>query len=183
MGNALVIIDMLQDFILPSGKLYFEKGRMTVDSIVRMKAAFRGKNWPVIYGNDAHPKGSDEFSAWTPHCLVGSPGALIIQELAPEPGDIVLYKDSLSLFHDGVAERILRGLDVSHLYLVGVATEYSIKACSLDALERGLAVTVASDAIAGVDLQEGDADRALEAMRRADVQFTDTATLLAAFPS
>lgn len=180
MGNALVIIDMLQDFILPSGKLYFEKGRSTVESIVQIKSAFRGRKLPVIYGNDAHSMGSDEFSDWTPHCLVGSPGALIIQELAPEPGDIVLYKDSLSLFHDGVAERIVRGLDVSHLFLVGVATEYSIKACSLDALERGLEVTVVSDAIAGVDLRQGDADKALEAMRLAEVQFTDTKSLLAA---
>jgi len=180
MGNALVIIDMLQDFILPSGKLYFEKARATVDFIVQLKSAFRGRKLPVIYGNDTHPKDSEEFAAWKPHCLAGSPGSQIIQELAPEPGDIVLHKDSLSLFHDGVAERIVRGLDVSHLFLVGVATEYSIKACSLDALERGLGVTVVSDAIAGVDLRQGDAEKALEAMRLAEVQFTDTKSLLAA---
>lgn len=183
MGNALVIIDMLQDFILPSGKLYFEKGRTIVDSIVRIRSAFRDRKLPVIYGNDAHPKDSEEFTSWTPHGLAGSPGAQIIQELAPEAGDIVFHKDSLSLFRDGRAERLMRGLNVSHLVVVGVATEYSIMACALDALKRGLTVTVVSDAIVGVDRREGDADRALEAMRRAGVRFTDTTSLLTAFPS
>ncbi len=179
MKNALVIIDMLNDFIMPSGKLYFEKGQTVIDPIARLKAAFRGCGAQVIYGNDAHSKDTKEFSDWTPHCLVGSSGAQIIQELSPQPGDIVLYKDSLSLFADGVAERLVRGLDVSHLYLAGVATEYSIQSCALDALERGLATTVVSDAVAGVDLRKGDARQALETMRQAGVRFTTTELLLA----
>ncbi|QLA20292.1 cysteine hydrolase family protein [Desulfolutivibrio sulfoxidireducens] len=179
MQKALVIIDMLDDFILPSGKLYFEKGRTVVGPIARLKVAFRDCGAPAIYGNDAHPENSQEFSEWAAHCLVGSSGARIIQELSPEPGDIVLHKNSLSLFHDGIAERILNGLDVSHLYLVGVATEYSIKSCAIDAMKRGLTATVVSDAIAGVDLRTGDAEQALEAMRHAGVRFMTAQSLLA----
>ncbi|NDY58952.1 cysteine hydrolase [Desulfovibrio sulfodismutans] len=179
MENALVIIDMLNDFLLPSGSLYFEKGQAVVGAIARLKAAFRGCGVQVVYGNDAHPKDSLEFSGWSPHCLAGSPGAQIVQELSPEAGDIVLYKDALSLFADGVAQRILRGLGVSHLFLVGVATEYSMKSSAFDALACGLTVTMVSDAVAGVDLREGDAEQALEALRDAGVRFVTTQSLIA----
>lgn len=179
MNKALVIIDMLNDFILPSGKLHFEKGRTVIEPLVRLKAAFRDGKAQVVYGNDTHSEESAEFADWTPHCLAGSSGARIIPELSPQSGDIVLHKDSLSLFADGVAERLMRGLEVSHLYLAGVATEYSIRQCALDAVERGLTATVVTDAVAGVDIRPEDATRALEAMRQAGVRFTTTASLLA----
>ncbi|MEF3696088.1 cysteine hydrolase family protein [Desulfolutivibrio sp.] len=179
MKSALVIIDMLNDFLLPSGKLFFAKGQAVIGPIARLKAAFRGCGAPVVYGADAHSEDSQEFSAWAPHCLTGSPGARIVAELSPEAGDIVIYKDALSLFQGGVAERVLRGLDVSHLFLVGVATEYSMKSCALDALACGLTVTMVSDAVAGVDRREGDAERALEAMRDAGVRFTTAQSLIA----
>jgi nicotinamidase/pyrazinamidase len=179
MDKSLVIIDMLNDFILPSGKLYFEKGRTAIEPIVRLKAAFRDGKAQVVYGNDTHSKESAEFADWTPHCLAGSSGARIVKELAPQSGDIVLHKDSLSLFANGVAKRMMRGLEVSHLYLTGVATEYSVQQSALDAVACGLTVTVVTDAVAGVDLRPGDAQRALEAMRQAGVRFTTTESLLA----
>jgi nicotinamidase/pyrazinamidase len=91
MKNALVIIDMLNDFSCRPVNV-FRKGQTVIDPIARLKAAFRGCGAQVIYGNDAHSKDTKEFSDWTPHCLVGSSGAQIIQELSPQPGDIVLYR-------------------------------------------------------------------------------------------
>lgn len=150
-----------------------------VEPIARLKAAFRAAGVPVLYVNDAHPEDSKEFSLWPPHCVQGTWGAGIVEELPAGPGDIIVHKDSLTIFADAAAQKILRGFEASHLYLAGVATEYCVKACALDALARGFAVTVVRDAIAGVDLQEGDAAQALEAMRLAGARFADTETLLA----
>jgi nicotinamidase/pyrazinamidase len=177
-SKILIIVDMLNDFIKPDGKLYFEKGQTVVEPIVRLKTAFRATGLPVLYGNDAHPENSEEFSHWPPHCLVGTWGARIVEELPPGPDDIILHKDSLRLFDNALAENMLQGLGVSHLYLVGVATEYCVKGCALDALTRGFAVTVIEDAIAGVDLKAGDAAKALEAMRLAGALFANTETII-----
>lgn len=179
MKKIFIIIDMLNDFIKPDGKLYFEKGQAVVAPVARLKAAFRAAGVPVLYVNDAHPQDSDEFAVWPPHCVVGTWGARIIDELSPGPGDIVFHKDSLTVFTHAEADNILRGFGASHLYLAGVATEYCVKSIALDALARGLAVTVVEDAIAGVDIKEGDADRALEAMRQAGAVFTDVAGVIA----
>ena len=98
---------------------------------------------------------------------MGRWGSRIVRELAAAPGDIIFHKDSLTFFYNGAAEKLLRGLGATKLYVAGVATEYCVKWCVLDALARGFAVTVIEDAIAGVDLKEGDVDRAVEAMPEA----------------
>ena len=179
MSAVFLIVDMLNDFIHPEGKLYFPKGAEVIAPIASLKAAFRASGVPVVYDNDAHPKDSKEFEVWPPHCIRGRWGSRIVRALAAEAGDIIYHKDSLSFFHDATAEKLLRGLGADRLFVGGVATEYCVKWCVLDALARGFAVTVITDAIAGVDAQAGDADRALEAMRLAGASFATTEAVLA----
>ena len=180
MSAVFLIVDMLNDFIHPEGKLYFPKGAEVIAPIASLKAAFRASGVPVVYDNDAHPKDSKEFEVWPPHCVMGRWGSRLVRELAAEAGDIVFHKDSLTFFYNGSAEKLLRGLGATKLYVAGVATEDFVKWCVLDALARGFAVTVVGDAIAGVDLKEGDTDRAVEAMRLAGATFATAETVLAA---
>jgi nicotinamidase/pyrazinamidase len=49
--------------------------------------------------------------------------------------------------------------------VVGLATDYCVSATALDAARLGYETSLLTDAIAAVDLQPGDGDRALEAMR------------------
>ncbi|EFL50324.1 isochorismatase hydrolase [Solidesulfovibrio fructosivorans JJ]] len=180
MDNVLLIVDMLNDFISPEGKLFFPKGKTVVAPIVALRDAFRADGAAVVYDNDAHPEDSEEFAAWPPHCVMGTPGARVVDALTPGPGDIVFNKDSLSLFVHTHAEVLLRGLvaDGGRLYVAGVATEYCVKEAVLGALERGFAVTVITDAIAGVDREPGDCDRAMAAMREAGAAFASATDVL-----
>jgi nicotinamidase/pyrazinamidase len=176
-SELFVIVDMQNDFIRPTGKLYFPTGQSIINPLVRLKESVVGLGVPVLYVNDAHPENSEEFSAWPPHCLVGSWGASVVEELSPQPGDLVLHKDSLSFFSTPVAEQLLCGLRVTHLYLAGVATEYCVQACALDARARGYGVTVAQDAIARVDINECDGEKAIAGMLQAGVILSDCATV------
>ena len=62
---------------------------------------------------------------------------------------------------------VLRGLGVTILDVVGLATDYCVKATVLDALELGFQVRVHVEGVRAVELFEGDGVRALEAMRQA----------------
>lgn len=179
MGVALAIVDMLNDFVAESGLLYFPKSRSVIRPIQAIKSVFRGLGAPVLYFNDAHPPDSKEFASWPAHCLVGSSGGGIIQELSAESGDVILCKDSINCFQDGVAEKILRGLEVTRLYIVGVAVEYCVRSCALEAMRSGFSPCIIADAVAGVDLASGDVERALEEMRFAGVDFIDASALFA----
>lgn len=180
MDNVLLIVDMLNDFILPEGKLSFPKGRAVIAPIAALRNAFRADGEAVVYDNDAHPEDSEEFATWPPHCVMGTPGARVVDALTPGPGDIVFNKDSLSLFVHTHAAVLLRSLVAGggRLYVAGVATEYCVKEAVLGALERGFAVTVVTDAIAGVESTPGDCDRAIAAMRAAGAEFASATDVL-----
>jgi nicotinamidase/pyrazinamidase len=60
-------------------------------------------------------------------------------------------------------ESLLREAGIPRVVIVGLATDYCVKETALDARRLGFDVTVLRDAIAAVDLQPGDGERALEA--------------------
>ncbi len=178
MEDLLIVVDMLNDFIHPDGKLYFPKGAAVVEPCARLRRAFLAAGLPVVHAADAHPADSLEFADWPPHCLAGSWGARVIDDLAPVAGELVAHKDAMSLFTNAAMDGLLKGLGVKRLHLCGVATEYCVQACALDAAARGYGVTVAVDAIAGVDMTSGASQTALEAMARAGVRLVSWVDVL-----
>ena len=54
--------------------------------------------------------------------------------------------------------------------IAGLATDYCVKETVLDARRLGFPATVLSEGIRAVDLQPGDGDRALAAMREAGAE-------------
>jgi nicotinamidase/pyrazinamidase len=67
---------------------------------------------------------------------------------------------------------------VRQLSVGGLASDYCVRASVLDALKGGHAVTVLTDAIAGVELTPGDSAQALDDMRRAGALFCSTDEML-----
>jgi nicotinamidase/pyrazinamidase len=69
------------------------------------------------------------------------------------------------LFHEAGIESVV---------VVGVATDYCVKASALDAIGLGYSTTVLTDAVAAVNVAPGDGDRALEELETAGVTLTRT---------
>jgi nicotinamidase/pyrazinamidase len=67
-------------------------------------------------------------------------------------------------------ERLLRERGVGQVVVVGLATDYCVKATALDAVRLGFRTRVVSEAVAAVDVTPGDGDRALAEMRDAGVR-------------
>jgi nicotinamidase-related amidase len=64
------------------------------------------------------------------------------------------------MLHERGIERVVIG---------GLATDYCVKATALDALALGYRAAVLTDAVAAVDLEPGDGDRALAELADAGV--------------
>jgi nicotinamidase/pyrazinamidase len=75
------------------------------------------------------------------------------------------------LLHDG-------GIDA--VTVVGLATDYCVRASAIDACRAGFATAVVTDAIRAVEVEQGDGERALEDMRRAGATLTTSAEIAAA---
>jgi nicotinamidase-related amidase len=147
MNTALVIVDMLQDFV--DGRLANPAAVPTIERIGALAdAARRRKDWIVVYGNDAHQPGDVELRLFGEHAMVGTKGAEVIEALAPAGGDIVVPKRYYSAFTQTDLEATCLVHDVGRVVIAGQHTDCCVRHTSYDAYMRGLEVVVPADATA-----------------------------------
>lgn len=115
---------------------------------------------------------------WPVHCVQHTQGADFHPDLNQQAITHIIYKgenpavDSYSAFYDNDHQcptallPWLAAQNITHLVILGIATDYCVKFTVLDALAEGFAVTVITDGCRGVDLQENDSDNALKEMEK-----------------
>ncbi len=162
--SALLIADMIFDFVDPKGKLYVPGVETIVPRIAQLISEARGKGLPVIYVNDAHDPDDEEFQLWGEHAVKGTPGTEVVSELAPEDGDYVLEKKRYSAFYGTGLDELLERLGVDHLVITGTVTNICVMVSAIEALMRGYRVTVPKDAVHA--LSDADQQTALDQIGR-----------------
>jgi len=184
--SALLIVDVQKDFC-PGGALPVPHGDRVVPVLNRYVANAVERGMPVYASRDWHPRVTRHFKEyggeWPPHCVQNTDGGRFHPDLRLPESTIVISKGqdpdkpgySALEGHTGDGKNLLADLQarhIDHLYVGGLATDYCVKQSVLDALAAGLKVTVLRDAIAGIDAQPGDADRAIAEMqeRGAEIQ-------------
>ena len=157
MKDALLIIDMLNDFVQPGAPLEVPGTRTIIDAIQEQLKRARAAGRPVIYICDAHTADDPEFSrmGWPPHAVRGTAGAAVISELVPAETDPVIEKTSYSGFHQTGLEGLLQSLGVERLLLTGCVTNICILYTAYEAVVRGYKVTVRSDCVADLAADDG----------------------------
>lgn len=188
---ALLIVDVQNDFC-PGGALAVAGGDAVAPVLSRLAARACALGLPVYASRDWHPANSTHFASnggpWPAHCVAGSPGARLHADLALPAGAMIVSKGmdpddhGYSAFDGIVAGRgtlldDLRVRGVDHLIVGGLATDYCVRASVLDARRHGFGVTVVEDGIRGVNLNEGDASRALDEMRDAGATIAGSVTI------
>jgi nicotinamidase/pyrazinamidase len=188
-GVALIVVDVQNDFADPAGGLSVRGGEDVV-AIVNREAALACANGAlVVYSQDWHPEHTPHFApdggVWPVHCVRDTWGAALHPGLDVPDGAPVIRKgengeDGYSAFsmrdpETGEAiptllEAVLREAGVTDVVVVGLATDYCVRATALDAVGLGFGTTVLTDAVAAVDLQPGDGDRVLAELREAGVR-------------
>lgn len=116
---------------------------------------------------------------WPVHCVQNTPGADFHPELNKQAVTHIIYKgenpavDSYSAFYDNDHRHptallpLLAEQQITHLAVLGIATDYCVKFTVLDALAEGFTVTVITDGCRGVNLQANDSLTALTEMENA----------------
>ena len=98
-NKALIIVDMLNDFIDEKGSLYCgETAREIIPLIQERLQAYREQGGLVIYLQDSHDENDKEFEKFPKHCVANTWGGKIIAELAPLPNEKVVPKKRYSGF-------------------------------------------------------------------------------------
>ena len=188
-SSALVLVDIQNDFC-PGGALAVEEGDRIIEAVNRLMLQFQ----LVISTQDWHPADHVSFKEqggpWPPHCVQGTPGAELHPALRQER--IGYYfrkasspdKDAYSEFEgtddDGrTLDEALKSHNIKRIYVVGLATDYCVKATVLDGIKYGYEVYVVTDAVRAVNVAPGDGEKALEEMARAGARLVTSNQLLA----
>ena len=174
MARALLIIDFQNDFCR-GGALAVPHG----DEIApRVKELLESGDFDLVAATrDWHPPDHNSFEAqggpWPPHCVQGTYGAELHPSLDRSKIDLVVnagFRPDLagySGFEETDLEAQLREHGIDGVTVVGLATDYCVRATGLDARRAGFDVTVDRAGVRGIDVQPGDSDRALDELRTA----------------
>lgn len=196
-GPALVVVDVQNDFC-PGGALAVPEGDTIIPKVNRTVALFGRRGLPILFTRDWHPRETKHFKefggAWPPHCIQGTKGARFHPRLVVPKFAMILSKgmdpeqDSYSGFQATTdrgrdLESALRELGADELFIAGLATDYCVRATSLDATRRGFRVHVLKDAVRGVDVKPGDSEAALREMRAHGAIFSQTRGLVKLLPA
>ncbi len=178
-----MVVDIQNDFC-PGGSLAVPGGDDIVPVVNRLLHRF-----PLsVLTQDWHPEGHCSFASapksgvagagmWPDHCVAGTRGADFHPGLDAGKARLVLRKgsgvdlDSYSAFieNDGKTSTGLAGwlkeLGVTRIYIVGLATDYCVRATALDGLSLGFQVSVIVDAVRPVEALPGDGDRTLAELK------------------
>lgn len=148
--KILMIIDMLNDFVLPGAPLEVPGAREIVPHIKAQIEKAHSENFPVLYLCDKHQKNDPEFRVWPPHAVKDTPGAEIVSELKPAKNDTVIHKITYSAFYQTKLDDFLKTMQPNELILTGVCTEICVLYTAVDALSRGYDIAVPPDCVAGL---------------------------------
>ncbi|MBC7329322.1 cysteine hydrolase [bacterium] len=163
--SALLVIDMLNDFAHPSGVLYASSVRDIIPRVKEKIEKAREANTLVIYICDAHRPDDKEFETFPPHCVEGSWGADVVEELKPKDGDYIVKKRRYSGFYATDLELLLREKGIEELHLTGCLTDICVLFTCADAYYRGFKIFVSEEATAA--LTPSDHKNALNLMKKA----------------
>ncbi len=178
MSKALFVIDVQNDFC-EGGALACQGGAQVATSITAYLQASKSAYQHVIASRDWHtpqsengghfPAQGDEpdfLNTWPLHCLAGEPGAEYHSNLDVSLIDIHIKKGQgqhgYSIFEGTTdsGERIqdlIQRLGISEVDVVGIATDYCVRASALDAKNFGLEVRVITSLTAGVSASSTEA--------------------------
>ena len=152
--SAVLVVDMLNDFLEPTGAMPLPEGHRLYEPIRRLLATARAHGSAVIWVCDTHPPGDREFDKRSVHCLAGTWGAQIVEALQPPDDEYWVPKRRYSGFYETDLDLRLRELGIAHVILTGVATNICVRSTAHDAFFRGYDVIVVQDCVAATGERE-----------------------------
>lgn len=183
-------VDVQNDFC-EGGALAVKNGDDVVRPLNKLGSVIRQTSGGmVIFTRDAHPQHTEHFRKWPLHCVRGTHGSLLHEEIDFRKQDLQVFKGTGTVDdgYSGFEGRTLQDTSLeeyviptinsekTNLFIGGLATDYCVKATVMDAIDLAkrrevagykMAVYLLTDAVRAVNLNPNDGQEAISAMSKA----------------
>ena len=155
MANAVLVVDMLKEFMEPGHKLYC--GNACREIIPRVRSLLEresGAGSRIFFICDSHDPDDLEFRMFPQHCIKGSEEAEVIRELGPfvVKGNLIKKNRYSGFFNTGL-EGELKELKPDKVIVCGVCTDICVLHTAADARNRDYPVDVPAGCVASFDAE------------------------------
>jgi nicotinamidase/pyrazinamidase len=202
--NALLVIDIQNDFC-PGGKLAIKESEKVIPIINQLTQKFdrvvatqdwHPENHISFARNHPGAKNYDIIQIedmtqvlWPAHCVRGTKGAEFHSDVNTNNLHLILRKgtdpeiDSYSAFMENDKKTItglegyLKGLNITQVFISGLATDYCVFYSAMDAKRLGFETYVIIDACRGVDVPENNVENAINTMQGNDIKIISSSEL------
>lgn len=166
--QALLIVDMQNDFVRRGAPQEVPDARATVPAIAALLDAFRGAGRPVVFTRFSAGPQRTLLWNWSPQCGPELrscwPGVIrryddgdelgghdVIPELEPVEGETVVDKYGYGSFHNTMLEDVLRARAVTQVVAVGTVTQICVEETVREGFHRGLEMVLVRNAVSSFD--------------------------------
>jgi nicotinamidase-related amidase len=170
-AQALLVVDMQNDFVRVGAPQEVPTGRDIVPSVAELLHGFRRRRRPVVFTRFLAGPGATLMTLWSPECGPGQrscwlghersygdvdgprEGPGVIDELVPLPGELVVDKYGYGAFHNTVLGDALRALSVSQVVVTGVVTQICVEDTVRQGMQLGFEMVLVRDGVASFDAE------------------------------
>ncbi len=170
--TAILVHDMQHDFCSPGGTIFDRAAKhpetiaAVVGELARLIAAARGNGVKIIYLQQMHlANAADIPPSHVEHlkssglagtiddipCIKGTWGHQILDQLTPEPHDIIVDKAAFNDFHNSMLDKVLRVQGVETPILTGVSSHAGVIGTYFGFLDHGYDFFIARECVTGYD--------------------------------
>lgn len=152
---AILVVDMLNEFLEPGGEMVLLEGRRIIEPLNHLLVAARARGVRVVWLCDEHPLADDkEFEKRVPHCRAGTWGAAVIDAVNIAPEELRIPKRRYSGFFGTDLDLHLREWGIQQVVVTGVVTNICVRSTVHDAYFLGYDVFVPEDCVSATSDRE-----------------------------
>jgi ureidoacrylate peracid hydrolase len=155
--TAVLVVDMINEFCKPGGAMVLPGADALYAPQRAVIDAARATGALLVWVRDAHRPQMRRDREWlkrTPHCVEGTWGAEVVDELGARADDIHLLKRRYSAFFGTDLDLTLKDCGVDQLVIFGVVTNICVRSTVHDAFFEGYEVVVPADCCAATGPRE-----------------------------
>jgi nicotinamidase-related amidase len=168
--QALLVVDMQNDFVRAGAPQEVPDARTTIAPIASLLESFRAARRPVVFTRFTAGPERTLLWNWSPECgpqlrscwpgVVRDyadgrslPGHDVVPELAPLPGEPLVDKYGYGGFHNTCLDDVLRARHVTQVVAVGTVTQICVEETVREGFHRGFEMVMVRDAVSSFDTE------------------------------